>query len=93
MAPIEVAKFDLLYGKILKILGNVDRAKQLTFVLYNISADIGIDHDQLLKYVGVNGLKFDNEIYAQLNKARTNSSQIGFIDQTTLSPNILQQVV
>jgi len=93
MAAIEVAKFDLLYGKILKILGNVDRAKQLTFILYNISADIGINHDQLLKYVSVNGLKFDNEIYAQLNKARTNSSQIGFIDQTTLSPNILQQVV
>jgi hypothetical protein len=93
MAAIEVAKFDLLYGKILKILGNVDRAKQLTFVLYNISADIGMDQDQLLKYVGVNGLKFDNEIYTQLNKARTNSSQIGFIDQTTLPPNILQQVV
>ena len=93
MAAIEVAKFDLLYGKILKILGNVDRAKQLTFILYNISADIGMDHEQLLKYVNITGLKFDNEIYAQLNKARTNSSQIGFIDQTTLSPNILQQVV
>jgi hypothetical protein len=93
MAAIEVAKFDLLYGKLLKIIGNVDRAKQLTFILYNISADIGIDHEQLLKYVTVNGLKFDNEIYAQLNKARTNSSQIGFIDQTTISPNILQQVV
>jgi len=93
MAAIEVVKFDLLYGKILKILGNVDRAKQLTFILYNVSSDIGMNHDQLLKYVDASGLKFDNEIYAQLNKIRTNSSQIGFIDQTTLPPNILQQVV
>jgi hypothetical protein len=93
MAAIEVVKFDLLYGKILKILGNVDRAKQLTFILYNVSSDIGMNHDQLLKYVDASGLKFDNEIYAQLNKTRTNSSQIGFIDQTTLPPNILQQVV
>jgi hypothetical protein len=93
MAAIEVVKFDLLYGKILKILGNDDRAKQLTFILYNVSSDIGMNHDQLLKYVDASGLKFDNEIYAQLNKTRTNSSQIGFIDQTTLPPNILQQVV
>lgn len=90
---IDVEKYDLLYGKVLKILGNIERAKQLTAVLYKISSELGLSNEQLLKYVSKNGLRFDNEVYNQLNNARTNSSQIGFIDQNNIPPAIKQQVV
>lgn len=90
---IDIEKYDLLYGKVLKILGNIERAKQLTSVLYKISSDLGLSNEQLLKYVSQNGLRFDNDVYNQLNNARTNSSQIGFIDQDNIPPAIKQQVV
>lgn len=90
---IETAKYDVLYGRLLKLNVAVDQAKALAKVLYDISAAQGVTTDDLLKYVTNNGLRFDNEVYALLNKARTNSSQIGFIDQDNIPPAIVRQAV
>jgi hypothetical protein len=93
VTAIETARYDVLYGKILSILGDVDRSKQLTIILYKISSDLGLSTEQVLKYVNKNGIKFDNQIYNMLNSMRTNSSQLGFIDQNNIPPMIMQQVV
>lgn len=90
---IETAKYDVLYGRLLKLNVAVDQAKALAKVLYDISVTQGVATDDLLKYVTNNGLRFDNEVYALLNKARTNSSQIGFIDQDNIPPAIVRQAV
>ncbi len=90
---IETAKYDVLYGRLLKLNVPVDQAKTLAKVLYDISTQLGASTDDLLKYVTSNGLRFDNEVYALLNKARTNSSQIGFIDQNNIPPAIIRQAV
>jgi hypothetical protein len=58
-----------------------------------VSDTVGLSTDQLLKNIDQNGIRFDNEIYEQLNLARTNSSQIGYIDKTNIPSSIRQQVV
>lgn len=90
---LEAAKYDVLYGRLLKIGVAVDQAKALAKVLYDISQEQGVPAEDLLKYVNSNGLRFDNEVYALLNNARTNSSQIGYIDQSNIPPAIVKQAV
>ena len=90
---LEVSKYDVLYGRLLKLGIAVDQAKALAKVLYDISIVQGVATDDLLKYVNSNGLRFDNEVYTLLNNARTNSSQIGFIDQNNIPPAITMQAV
>lgn len=90
---IEASKYDVLYGRLLKLNVPVDQAKALAKVLYDISVTQGVSADELLKYVTSNGLRFDNEVYALLNNARTNSSQIGYIDQHNIPPAIIKQAV
>lgn len=89
---LEVSKYDVLYGRLLKLGVAVDQAKALSKVLYDISIQLGVTTDELLKYVNTNGLRYDNEVYALLNNVRTNSSQLGFIDQNNISPAITRQV-
>lgn len=90
---LEVSKYDVLYGKLLTLGVAVDQAKALAKILYDISIEQGVATDDLLKYVNSNGLRFDNEVYALLNNARTNSSQIGYIDQDNIPPAIVKQAV
>ena len=90
---MEASKYDVLYGRLLKIGIAVDQAKALAQVLYDISLVQGVATDELLKYVDSNGLRFDNEVYALLNYSRTISSQIGYIDQRNIPPAILKQAV
>lgn len=90
---MEVSKYDVLYGRLLKIKIPVEQAKALAQILYDISLVQGVSTDELLKYVDANGLRFDNEVYALLNYSRTISSQIGFIDQNNIPPAIVKQAV
>lgn len=89
----ETVKFDLLYGKLLGKGIKQDLAKQLAVTLYRISAELEIGTDEILQYVNSNGLRFDNTVYQQLNRYRTNSSQIGYLDPDNIPPAITQQVV
>jgi hypothetical protein len=90
---LEVSKYDVLYGRLLKLGIAVDQAKVLAKVLYDISIQQGVATDDLLKYVNSNGVRYDNEVYALLNNARTISSQIGYIDQSNIPPAISNQAV
>lgn len=90
---LEVSKYDVLYGRLLKLGVAVDQAKALAKVLYDISIAQGVATDELLKYITNNGLRFDNEVYALLNKSRSISSQIGFMDQNNVPPAIVRQAV
>lgn len=93
MSAIDAAKYDLLYGKILSFIGDATRAKEIAAALYQIGQDLGLSNQDLLKYLGKDGLQFDNNIFAKLNQARTNSSQIGFLDEGNIPSTIRQQVV
>lgn len=88
---IETAEYDLVYGRLLKIGIAIDKAKLLAKVLIDVNDKIGTNINDLLKNVDQNGLRYDNAVYGQLNKARTNSSQIGYMDRTNIPPAILQQ--
>lgn len=90
---IETAEYDVVYGKLLKLGIPIDKAKLLAKTLLDISDKIGSNINDILKNVDQNGLKFDNAVYEQLNKARTNSSQIGYLDTSNIPPAILRQVV
>jgi hypothetical protein len=90
---LEASKYDVLYGRLLKLNIAADQAKTLAKILYDISTQQGIEIDTLLQYVTSNGLRFDNEVYALLNNNRTISSQIGYIDQNNIPPAILKQAV
>ena len=90
---LETSKYDFVYGRLLKLGVNIDKAKLLAKTLIDISKETGISIEQVIKNVDANGMRFDNEVYEQLNKARTNSSQIGYVDRTNIPPSILQQVV
>ena len=92
-APIETAKYDLLYGKVLAFVGEPVRARELTSALYQIGEELGLNHSDLIRYIGKNGLQFDNNVYEKLNQARTNSSQLGFLDEGNIPSIIRQQVV
>lgn len=85
-------KFDYIYGKLLSYKFSVQRAKQLAKSLYTLSEQLNLTSDQVLKYVSVNGIKFDNGIYNLLNKSRTNSSQIGFFDISNVPNSIIKQI-
>ena len=89
---LEVTKYDIVYGKLLSLNINTEHAKDLAKTLYQVSKNLNIDIGELLKYVTRNGLRFENEIYTQLNKRRTNSSQLGFLDQDNLPNSISQQI-
>lgn len=89
----ETVKFDLLYGKLLGKGIKQDIAKQLAATLYRISEELKIGTDEILQYVNNNGLRFDNRIYAELNRYRTNSSQIGYLDPDNIPPSVIRQVV
>jgi hypothetical protein len=90
---LETVKFDQVYGKLLKTGLHIDKARVLAKTLIDISTTLSIDINVLLKQVDANGMRFENEVYNQLNKARTNSSQLGFVDASNIPPAILQQVV
>ena len=90
---LEVSKYDVLYGKLLKLGVAVDQAKSLAKVLYDISIKQNASTDDLLKYVTNTGLRFGNEVYTMLNAARTASSQVGFVDQNNISPAVRDQAV
>lgn len=90
---LETAKYDQVYGRLLHIGISIDKAKILAKTLLDISNEIGMDVNNLLKQVDQNGMRFENAVYDQLNKARTNSSQIGYLDANNIPPAILQQVV
>jgi hypothetical protein len=89
---LEVTKYDIIYGKLLSLNFNKEHAKELAKTLYQISKNLNINVSELLKYVTPDGVRFENEIYTQLNKRRTNSSQLGFLDQNNLPSNISQQI-
>lgn len=89
----ETARFDMLYGKLLAKGIPQTMAKQLATALYTISEDLGLDIDDMLRNVSKNGLRFDNNVYKQLNNYRTNSSQIGFLDVESIPTAITRQVV
>lgn len=89
----ETVKFDLLYGKLLGKGIKQDVAKQLAATLYRISEELKIGTDEILQYVNNNGLRFDNRIYAELNRYRTNSSQIGYLDPDNIPPAVIRQAV
>jgi hypothetical protein len=90
---MEAAKYDIIYGRLLKLGIEINKSKVLAKVLLEVSDTVGLSTDQLLKNIDQNGIRFDNEIYEQLNLARTNSSQIGYIDKTNIPSSIRQQVV
>lgn len=89
---IETVKYDLVYGKLLKFGINIDKAKILAKTLLDISDSIGTDINEILKNVNQNGLRFDNAVYEKLNSARTNSSQIGYLDRTNIPAAIVGQL-
>lgn len=91
-AVIEIDKYNLLYGKVLSVMKDVNRAKALTIVLYNIISELNISPTYAMKYVTESGLRFNDEIYAQMNKSRTNSSQIGFIDSNAINRGVYAQI-
>lgn len=90
---IETSKYDLLYGKVLTFVGEPIRAREIANVLYQIGEDLGLSLSDLIRYIGKNGLQFDNNVYAKLNQARTNSSQIGFLDEGNIPSIVRQQVI
>lgn len=89
---IETDKFNLLYGKILSIIKDIDKSKAFTKILYDICEQTGISHNEILKYVSESGLRFENKIYEKLNQQRTNSSQLGFIDKDNIPPRLASQI-
>lgn len=89
---METAKYDVVYGRLLKLGIEIEKAKFLAKVLIDISERINLSLDQLLKGIGPNGIKFDNDVYIQLNRARTNSSQIGYIDRSNIPLMVTSQL-
>lgn len=90
---MEIAKYDVVYGRLLKLGIEIEKAKVLAKVLLDISERVDLSLEQLLKSIDRNGIRFDNEVYAELNRVRTNSSQIGYVDRTNIPASILKQVV
>ncbi len=90
---MEIAKYDIVYGKLLKIGIEIDKAKILAKVLLEINEKVNLSLENLLANIDQTGMRFDNEVYEQLNLARTNSSQIGYLDRTNIPSSIQQQVV
>jgi len=89
---IQTNKYDYIYGKLLGLNFSIDHAKQLAKSLYDISDELDLTADAVLKHVTSDGIRFDNAIYTKLNTQRTNSSQIGFVDSGNIPRAILQQI-
>jgi hypothetical protein len=90
---IETAKYDIVYGRLLSLGIEINKAKVMAKILLDISNKINLSMEDLLKNISKSGLKFDNDVYHQLNNARTNSSQLGYLDKTNIPASVLQQVV
>lgn len=90
---VETNKYDMIYGRLLHLNFTPAHAKHLAKVLYDVTEKYGFSVNHVLQHVDSNGLRFDNEIYATINRERTNSSQVGYIDREYIPPSILQQVV
>ena len=90
---LETNQYDVIYGKLLGLGFSTEKARILAKSLYDISKDLDITVSEILRYVTTDGIRFDNAIYTELNRARTNSSQIGFIDETNIPTAIRQQAV
>lgn len=88
----EVNKFDLLYGKLLGKGLSQNLAKQLATTLYRLSSDTDIAIDLLIKEITLNGIKFDDSIYTELNRYRSNSSQIGYLNPAGIPRAISYQI-
>jgi hypothetical protein len=89
---IESQLFDVVYAKLLGKNISPVNARAMAKLILKISKDAGISTDDLLKNVTKSGIKFDVNIYRELNSIRTNSSQIGFIDINTVPPAIASQI-
>ena len=89
---LEVSKYDIIYGKLLLFKFTPTHAKDLAKILYEISENLNLSVNEVLKYVDSNGLRFDNEIYDKLNVGRTNSSQIGVLDRNSLVSSVADQL-
>lgn len=89
---LESSQYDVIYGKLLSLNFTTEHAKELAKTLYQLSKDLDISISELLKYVTADGLRFENNVYKQLNNKRTNSSQLGFLDQDNIPSSISQQL-
>jgi len=92
MSAFETNKFDLLYGKLLGKGISQTLAKQLTATLLRLSKDSGISTDELIRDVTINGIRFNNAIYNELNRYRSNSSQVGYIDPNNIPLAVSNQL-
>jgi hypothetical protein len=90
---IETDLFDTVYGKLLSKNISPTAAKSLAKMIVTISKEAKITTDDLLKNVTASGIRFDINIYNALNKVRTNSSQIGFVDIGNVAPVIKSQII
>jgi len=88
----ETSKFDLLYGKLLGKGLTPSLSKQLASTLYRLSQNIDVSIDDIVRNVTTNGIRFDNVIYASLNRYRSNSSQVGYLDINNIPLGISQQI-
>ena len=89
---LEASAYDIIYGKLLSLNFEPTYAKEFAKTLYQISKELRISVNEILRYVTEDGLRFENEIYDRLNLKRTNSSQIGFLDQNNIPSSISDQV-
>jgi hypothetical protein len=90
---LETNLFDTVYGKLLSKNITPSAAKQLAKMIVTISKEAKISTDDLLKNVTTSGIRFDVNIYNALNKVRTNSSQIGYVDIANVAPMIKAQII
>lgn len=90
---LEASAYDIIYGKLLSLNFEPTYAKEFAKILYQISNELRISVNEILRYVTEDGLRFDNEIYDRLNLQRTNSSQLGFLDHNNVPSSISQQVI
>ena len=90
---LETSAYDIIYGKLLSLNFEPTYAQEFAKTLYQVSTELQISVNEILKYVTKDGLRFENEIYDRLNLQRTNSSQLGFLDQNNIPTSISQQVI
>lgn len=90
---LETDLFNTVYGKLLSKNVSPASAKSLAKMILTISKEAMISTDDLLKNVTPSGIRFDINIYNALNRARTNSSQIGYVDIGNVAPRIKAQII
>lgn len=89
----ETNRFDLLYGKLLGKGLSQTLAKQLTATLLRLNQEANISLEDLTRDVTENGIKFNNSIYAALNRFRSPSSQVGYLDPNFVPARVRDQTV